>query len=367
MSAFLCPSGTEGLQELPTDMRRKPMKEYEIASPQELLDEKGRLVHPGWSRSLYALYDRSKITASRLRIKDWDYYYVGDGRNVLGLTIADLGYAGLVTATVIDLEEKTEHNVTAMPLLPLGKLGVPVGDLSGDVHFTSKKLNMSFIDGKDTWVLRCHAPDFIDGKPLDVEVVLQRPPTDSMVIATPWKENPKAFYYNQKINCMPAEGTVRIGGKIVVFKPSTAFATADRGRGVWTYDNTWYWGSGNGVVDGIPVGFNIGYGFGDTSRASENIFFHGYKGHKLGRLTFDIPKESYCREDLPWTFVSEDGRLDMKMVPVYDRRALTKIGPILNDGHQVFGVFSGCVVLDDGTKLEFTDIHGFAEEIHNKY
>ncbi|AEC01443.1 DUF2804 domain-containing protein [Parasphaerochaeta coccoides] len=343
------------------------MRENEIIAAQELLDEKGHLVNPGWSRSLFARYDQSKIKASRLRIKDWDYYYVGDGRNVLALTIADLGYIGLVTVTVINLEEKTEHNVTAMPLLPLGRLGVPVGDLSGDVRYRDKKLDVSFIDKGEIRTLLCHVPAFKDGQSLDAEITLHQPPMDTMVIATPWKENPKAFYYNQKVNCMVAEGIVTIGKEKIAFDPSTAFSTLDRGRGVWTYDNTWYWGSGNGIVDGSPFGLNIGYGFGDTSRASENIIFFKNEGHKLGRLTFGIPQESYCREELPWSFVSEDGRLDMQMKPVYDRRALIKIGPILNDGHQVFGVFSGHVLLDDGTKLRFKDIHGFAEKIHNKY
>ena len=35
-----------------------------------------------------------------------------------------------------------------------------------------------------------------------------------MVIATPWLEDPHAFYYNQKINCMRARGKVEFDGKI---------------------------------------------------------------------------------------------------------------------------------------------------------
>ena len=56
----------------------------------------------------------------------------------------------------------------------------------------------------------------------------------------------------------------------------------------WTYDNTWYWGSGSGTVDGHRFGFNIGYGFGDTSAASENILFYDGVGHKLDDVTFLI-------------------------------------------------------------------------------
>lgn len=90
----------------------------------------------------------------------------------------------------------------------------------------------------------------------------------------------------------------------------------DWGRGVWTYHNTWYWGSTSGQVDGIPFGWNIGYGFGNTSAASENMLFYGGRAHKLSQVQFHIPmrdgREDYLR---PWTFTSDDGRFEMDFVP----------------------------------------------------
>lgn len=47
------------------------------------------------------------------------------------------------------------------------------------------------------------------------------------------------FYYNQKINCMRAEGFAEYNGKRYEFHPEKHFGTLDWGRGVWTYDNTW--------------------------------------------------------------------------------------------------------------------------------
>ncbi|MFR1035019.1 MAG: DUF2804 family protein [Acutalibacteraceae bacterium] len=37
-----------------------------------------------------------------------------------------------------------------------------------------------------------------------------------------------------------------VDGKEYVFHPETDFGTLDWGRGVWTYDNRWYWGSAMG-------------------------------------------------------------------------------------------------------------------------
>ena len=82
---------------------------------------------------------------------------------------------------------------------------------------------------------------------------------------------------------MKAEGKFTVGDRVKKFYPETSLATLDWGRGVWTYHNTWYWGSASGQVDGVPSGWNIGYGFGDTSAASENMLFYDGKAHKLGR------------------------------------------------------------------------------------
>ncbi len=65
---------------------------------------------------------------------------------------------------------------------------------------------------------------------------------------------------------MRASGWIKYDGVRYAFDPSTDFGTLDWGGGVWTYDNTWHWGSGNADIGGVPFGFNIGYGFGIHKR-----------------------------------------------------------------------------------------------------
>ena len=50
-----------------------------------------------------------------------------------------------------------------------------------------------------------------------------------------------------------------------------------------------------------------------------------------------------------------------------DRASDTNALLIRSDQHQVFGRFSGEVILDDGTKLEIKDLTGFAEKVFNKW
>ena len=203
----------------------------------------------------------------------------------------------------------------------------------------------------------------------DVQVLLFDEPQDSMVIATPFAEDKTAFYYNQKIVGMRAQGTVKIGGEEYVFDPQDSFGLLDWGRGVWTRDNTWYWGAGHGMVDGHVVGFNIGYGFGDTSAASENMIFVDGIAHKFDKVTFNIPQTPDGKDDFlkPWTFTSSDGRFEMDFVPILDRAACTDLKVIISDQHQVFGKFTGKMILDDGSVIVLQDFLGFAEKVRNKW
>ncbi|MBP5224665.1 MAG: DUF2804 domain-containing protein, partial [Lachnospiraceae bacterium] len=116
--------------------------------------------------------------------------------------------------------------------------------------------------------------------------------------------------------------------------------------------------------NGHAFGFNIGYGFGNTSAASENVVFYDGKAHKLDDVIFHIPKDDIMK---PWTFTSSDGRFETSFTPVLDRAAKLDFKVLVSDQHQVFGRMSGKAVLDDGTVLDFSDVLCFAEKVHNKY
>lgn len=340
------------------------MRNREITIPGKLLKSDGSLMQPGWSRDLVQTYNREAIGAPKYRIKEWDYYMVLSSEFAFAFTISDDGYIGLQSVSLIDFNEPYEHTETVLNAFPMGKLKLPRSSKEGNTVYKDKRLHMEFRVKDGERRILCRFNNFKDGKKLSADITLKQPPMDSMVIATPFSENKTAFYYNQKINCMPASGIVRFDGKDYVFNPEKDFGTLDWGRGVWTYDNTWYWGSGNAVVNGKPFGFNIGYGFGDTSLATENVIFYDGKVHKLDDVTFNIPDSSYTD---PWTFTSSDGRFEMDFEPIIDRSAKIDVKFILTDQHQVFGKMSGKAVLDDGTVLNIKDVVCFAEKVHNKY
>jgi len=374
--------------------------EHEITAKGPLLDSQGRLREPGWAKTLILDYDRAAIKARNSRIKEWDYYCILAGDCVLALTIADNAYMGLLSASVLDLSAGTDATESVMTLMPMGKFGLPRNSAEGVTEAAAGGTKLRF-EAKDgvrrlqfSWPTFCSkkAPrqartsccvplppdDAAAAKSgnasmvgLSGELVLtEKPARESMVIATPWSGAPHAFYYNQKINCQDVEGSFKFGNREFVLEKGKAFAVLDWGRGVWTWKNTWLWGSASGLAhfEGsktpLSFGFNIGYGFGDTGAASENMVFVDGKAHKIGKLTIELDDRDFMK---PWHAKSEDGRFDLVLTPTLDRAATSDFLILASIQHQVFGHWAGTVVLEDGKKIAVEGLLGFCEKVKNRW
>lgn len=352
----------------------------EIIKSDFLLDDKGELKHPGFSRKMLLTYDRKMIKANAFRIKEWDYYLIYNSHFALALTVADNSYMGMLSASVIDFSTAKEKTTSLITWFPMGKLNqnpntksrvnMPSSSEVGDIYFKNKRCDFRFMhDGKNR-SLYCYIKDFSKKCDLEANITLSQEPKESMVIATPFSEDKKAFYYNQKIVGFKASGKVSVGDNIIEFKPNNSGALLDWGRGVWTYKNTWFWGAACGKLeDGNMFGFNIGYGFGDTSKASENMLFYNGKAHKLENVTFNIPKLKNGKDDYlsSWTFSSSNGKFEMDFKPIINRHSDTNVLLIRSNQNQVFGLFSGFAILEDGTKVNIKNFLGFAEKVFNKW
>ena len=199
--------------------------------------------------------------------------------------------------------------------------------------------------------------------PIDIDISLPwNKQKDKMVIATPFFK-PGQFYLNCKEHYYDLKGHIRFGEQKVLIN-DTHTGLLDWGRGVWPFHQEWFWGCGGDYQCGGRFGINIGWGFGDTSHASENMFFWNEKAYKLGELIVERDINNYMA---PWHFYTEDGIFDMTMTPIYDNYTETKVAFVNNHCHQVFGKYNGTVKLPDGTVLEITDMLAFCEHAENNW
>ena len=340
----------------------------EITQRIPLLNDKGNIEHPGYARQPYWVYDRLDVRASALRIKEWDYYCVMGPAFGLALTVADNGYMGLDSITLFDFVQKTETTKSFMQAFPLGKKKLPFSSLKGDVLVKNKAYTLAFTHVGNARLLEVSVKNFKDGQALNARIKLSEEPRDSLVVATPF-EKKHHFYYNHKVTGYRASGEITLGSTVLSVDPSDSFAVLDWGRGVWTYSNTWYWANAAGMQGDQLVGLNLGYGFGDTSAATENMIFVNGVGHKLTAVRFEIPIDEHGKERYldPWRFTSSDQRLTLDFYPILDRNSNTKVLFLQSDQHQVFGEFSGSLVLDDGSTLKIEKLRGFAEKVMNRW
>lgn len=338
--------------------------QHELTQPGQLLNENGRLTQVGWSRQplLDCNLEQARFYPLRLfqsfRKKRWDYYAVFTPRRFFSATIADLGYAANIFVYTLDFVTGDLHEEGLV--VPLGR-GVQLERNSpeGEAVYVGGKASLRFKAGPDERSISVDWPAFHDGRGIHADISLAVPAEhESMTIVIPIGD--RRFYYNTKINCLPATGRIRYGNDLEELEHGSSLGQLDWGRGVWEYSSFWNWASASGfLLDGRTIGLNLGRGFGDLSRATENAVILDGRVHKLGDVAFGYTGDDYMR---PWRFTDDAGRLDLTFTPFKDRTARTNLGVIFSEVHQMFGHYSGWAELDDGTVLDIQDLIGFAEE-----
>lgn len=338
--------------------------QHEITQPAPLLNSRGRLAQTGWSR--HPLLDCNLENAhfyawralQRFRIKRWDYYAVFTPQRFFSATIADLGYAGNVFVYTLDFASGELHEEGLV--IPLSRgVQLPRNSTSGEAAYRGQGVEIVFSLSPEARNLSVSWPAFHGGRGIQAEISLQQPPVhESMVIVIPIGD--RRFYYNRKINCLPARGYLRYGEIREEMHPETSSGSLDWGRGVWEYSSFWNWASASGFLDdGRRVGLNLGGGFGDTSCATENCLILERRIHKLDQVQFEYDRSNYSH---PWKFRDSLSRLELDFVPFKERVARTNLGVINSEVHQMFGRYSGSVVADDGEVIRLDGLTGFAEE-----
>src|SRR6185369_8951620 len=181
----------------------------EITAPGSLLDTRGRLRQPGWARQpwLDANLDVLSRWRAALRLKRWDYYGIWTPDLYVSATVSHVGYVGLVFCYVVDRRSGAQADHTITRVFGRG-VALPRNSDSGDVHYRDGRTEMHFTLDDGGRHLRVDDPGFDAGRGLHIDAVLACPPAhESVVVCTPMQGD--CFFYNRKINCMRATGSVR--------------------------------------------------------------------------------------------------------------------------------------------------------------
>lgn len=342
-------------------------KQTEYTEPTKLLADDGTLLAKGWARRNVFDYDRTKVNP-QMRNKEWDFYEISNGRYMVQISFANISIGGYASAVLIDL--KAKKKISAPTVLFLGGKNKyvlpPKGDVPNNVKFCISGADFEFDTKENSRTLY-----FKKGK---VECNFHMDILDNLENITtvlPFKDEPTRFFMTTKQNCMPCSGTFKVGDKVYEFSKDDTFCALDWGRVNTKYKLVWYWGNGSTYITDAEgkkhiFGFEITWGIGDESNATETCLFYDGKASKFGAVDVEVfPKPDKFMQ--PWHFVSEDGRFDMTMKPFFDYHNDTNALVLRMHCHQVHGLWSGTVILDDGTKLEIKDMYAFCEYVENRW
>ncbi len=336
-----------------------------------LLLKDGSLEQVGWSSQpkLDCNLEFARPTPFNLfqsfRLKRWDYYALFTPEYFFSFTLADLGYAGSVFAYAIHWQ--TGECVEATLTLPLGKgVILPRNSTEGDAHFKNKQLEMDFLTRAGERQVKMIWKEFGGvGKPDFMTNVSFASPAEHESLNLAFPIGGKKFYFNRKINCMPANGIVHYGGKEYIVTPDSCLGSLDWGRGVWAYASHWVWASSSGFLpNGRTIGLNLGYGFSLPGSITEHAIILDGKIYKFDQVDFQFDSQHYTA---PWRMTSPDGCLALTFTPSMERVARTDLKLVYTEVHQMFGIYSGNFTTPQGEVIHIEGLKGFAEEHYARW
>ena len=346
---------------------KEPSRQTEYSDSTPLLTADGTLMAKGWARRNVFQYNRNRVRHV-MRRKEWDFYQISDGRLMLQISFANISLGGYASAVLVDLKAGKKLVSDMAPFVGgKDKYILPAqGDVPNYVKFRVGKAVFEANTGAERRTLR-----YSNGN-IKAELVMDiMPGLENITTVLPFKGYPDRFFMTTKQNCMPCEGFISDGGNRWSFEKSSSFCVLDWGRVCTPYSLVWYWGNGSGWVldaDGSRhlFGFEITWGIGDESNATETCVFYDGKAHKIGAVDVEtFPKPDRYMQ--PWHFLSEDGRFNLTMEPFYDHHSDLNICVMRMHSHQVHGLWSGTVTLDDGKRIEIKDFYAFCEYVENRW
>jgi hypothetical protein len=333
--------------------------ERELTELVDLCTGNGAALNPaarGWSRRPL---HRANLDGAFGRNKRWDYWAVLAGDLVVSAVYSDLDTYGLADVYWADLATGA-HGGKAI-FVGKGVLELPDRPGTAPLAVGEDGLALSiFDDARGTHLSAAWRE--ADGRRAYLDVTVE-PAHESLNVVIPWSDD--EFNFTSKHWARAATGTLIVGDDHRAIGPD-AWGVLDVGRGRWPARISWNWGGGAGRVGNHVVGLQFGAKWTAGTGFTENGLLVDGVLHKVGReLDWEYDWDAPMK---PWRVTDPGGQLDVVLTPRFDKRTDVDVNEDLGtEVHQAFGTWSGYCVTDEGERIEFDGMQGFAEEARQRW
>jgi hypothetical protein len=146
-----------------------------ITEPSDLFNEDGILIQDGWATKPIIRYNRENVKAKWHRLKEWDNYVVNHPDYNFGLTIADVGYMGLISFELIDYKKKEINSGGLNKSFTKGTLNLPLSSEKGDIEYHYETFDLKIERLPDKRLITFDYPTFAE-KGLNGKITLYQDP-----------------------------------------------------------------------------------------------------------------------------------------------------------------------------------------------
>lgn len=271
---------------------------------------------------------------------------------LLAVAIADIRYANSGFAYLYSFD--TNQAISKGVLLP-GALGCQMSDSpsAGEAkqHFGPYKVAIKA--SLTHWQL------IIDTKELKATLTIEKAGQMPLALCAPTGYN--GFTYTEKSNALKVSGKLELQGKSLDL--TKALAGYDFSAGFMRRQTSWRWSSINALVEGQAFGLNMAAGVNETGLCENALWWDGQIQH-LSPACFEFDRKN---DKAPWHISSLCGEVQLEFTPLYCRQEKVNIGLLASNFRQYVGLYSGLVVLQNGSKLQLSSVKGLAEDHYAKW
>jgi hypothetical protein len=299
------------------------------------------------------------LALRRFRLKEWVHIAVVHDEWYLSLAMVDLGF--LAASWLHLYDRRTGRAFEHERKLPPGRFHAPANVWDHSGRFEARGYRVLVHNHLEAQV---HRFDIEVGERRGLpavagSLVLHEDPARTQPLSALLPLSANRPMFTHKSAC-PVSGVLDVGGESVYLTPDRTTGLLDYHKAYYPHHTFWRWATfaaidAMGGILGVNLTHNV---IRDDARFNENCIWHGNQISLVGPARFNIPRDP--RQ--PWTIRTEDGSIDLQLVPQGLRRERVNLGLVRSAYDQPYGLYSGTLTDSEGRRHNVEKVFGLAED-----